>query len=343
MNTFNKVASSIFIAALLLVGCSSSKTEPPSNVDNAAVAGSEVDDPASKQETEPTKEVEKKKELSDDESLALGYVTTYLNGTDIEKKKKFVKDGIHPESQKIFQLLESRVTEEENRFPDPNVVESVPFENKGKKGYYVLIHSKNDKGKTKEIIILTTDKKVAWGFTNSAQAEQKKAFDEVRVALKTPLPKETAATTPEEKAENIWITYDTTWTDDFEGLKTTIKKVAVSDKAPKVDDLNDTTASIVGVKFSIENTTDGTFTTYPDQAVLVTSTGEQINSPNALQSTHLGGEIFGGVKKEGDVIWYLDRGNAKDIKWVKLMWSSHKGKGLEDGKRKEYDVKIELK
>ncbi|GIO33281.1 hypothetical protein J2TS6_44220 [Paenibacillus albilobatus] len=162
---------------------------------------------------------------------------------------------------------------------------------------------------------------------------------------------EKAATTEEkepekavEETKDIWTYYNNaTWTDDFNGVKSTIEKVVVTDKAPKDGNENDLTASAVGVKFKIENTTDKVWTTYPDQAELITSTGEQLQ-PEMFLSDHLGGEIEEGVIKEGNVIWYLERGHASDIKWVKIKWYVTEGDGMSmDGKRKEYAVKLELK
>jgi hypothetical protein len=150
----------------------------------------------------------------------------------------------------------------------------------------------------------------------------------------------------EKKKEDIWTYYENaTWSDNFKGLKTTIQKVVVSDKAPGYDEEgNEITTSAVGVKFQIENTTEGKFTTYPDQAVLVTSTGEQIDMPDMIVSDHIGGEIDKGVIKEGDVIWYLQRGNAEKIEWIKLKWSAHVGGEDDlDGEMKEYEVELKLK
>ncbi|MED4991016.1 hypothetical protein [Parageobacillus toebii] len=51
--------------------------------------------------------------------------------------------------------------------------------------------------------------------------------------------------------------------------------------------------------------------------------------PDMLVSDPLGGEIDKGVIKEGDVIWYLQRGNAEKIEWIKLKWTAHeKSNGL---------------
>lgn len=202
------------------------------------------------------------------------------------------------------------------------------------------------------LAILTSLLLVGCSEENTAIKDESPATAKVE----SPAPTETPAAEPvtetpapetkedENPAANMWKVYDkSTWTDDFNGLKTTVKTIAVSDKSPKADNPTDMTASVVGVKFSIENTTTDTFTTYPDQAVLITSTGEQIDSPAMLQSAHLGGEIYEGVIKEGDVIWYLDRGHAEDIKWIRLKWNTQKGEEMGDGERIEYDIKIELK
>lgn len=63
---------------------------------------------------------------------------------------------------------------------------------------------------------------------------------------------------------------------------------------------------------------ENTIRTWPDQARLVTSTGEQIDMPDMLNSDHIGGESKGGVTKEGDVVWKLKNHNSSDIKWVRM-------------------------
>jgi len=152
------------------------------------------------------------------------------------------------------------------------------------------------------------------------------------------------ADSKKKEKEDIWTYYNgTTWSNTYQGFKTSIKKAVVSDKAP-AEDGSDKKQSAVGVKFKLDNTTKDKFTTYPDQAVLVTSTGEQIEDPSMFGSDQLGGEYDEGVKKEGDVIWYLKKGNAKDIKWIKLKWSIHKGGEDElDAPTHDYEVKLELK
>lgn len=124
------------------------------------------------------------------------------------------------------------------------------------------------------------------------------------------------------ESEDIWTYYnDATWSDEFNGLKIEVQKVVVTEKAPTLEDEN-AEESAIGVKFKVENTSERVFSTYPDQAVLVTSTGEQIDMPDMFLSDHIGGEIHEGVIKEGDVIWYLERGHALDVEWIKLEWNA---------------------
>jgi len=151
---------------------------------------------------------------------------------------------------------------------------------------------------------------------------------------------------PEEEAkeEDIWTYYnDAKWSDDYNGLKMEIQKAVVTDKAPTMEDENAET-SAVGVKFKMENTTDGKFTFYPDQAVLVTSTGEQIDMPDMWVSDSIGGEIDKGVIKEGNIIWYLERGHAEEIEWIKMEFGGHQG-GDDDyeAEMKEYEIELQLK
>ncbi|WP_181349379.1 hypothetical protein [Thalassobacillus sp. CUG 92003] len=154
---------------------------------------------------------------------------------------------------------------------------------------------------------------------------------------------ETEAAKEGEK-NDLWTYYDdVTWSDDFNGLKSEIQKVVVTEKAPTMED-ETAEESAVGVKFKLENTTEGKFTTYPDQATLVTSTGEQIDMPDMFMSDNIGGEIDKGVIKEGAIIWYLERGKAKEIEWIKMSWDARKGAedNMEMDKRKDYEIELDL-
>jgi hypothetical protein len=121
-----------------------------------------------------------------------------------------------------------------------------------------------------------------------------------------------------------WLIHDNAvWENDFNGLITTINGIAVSDNMHYV---NEESVSAVVVKFKIENEAGSLFTTFPDQAALVTSTGEQISRPNMWDSDQIGGEILPGEMKEGQVVWHLEAGNAEQIEWIRLEWNAYAGK-----------------
>lgn len=182
----------------------------------------------------------------------------------------------------------------------------------------------------------------------SSDMDLKEETDEV-VEPKT---EETATeAAPEEEVvaeEDIWTYYENaTFEETWEGLKFNIDAVAVSDEAPGYDDQgNEVVTSAVGVKFKIENTTsDKVYATYPDQATLVTSTGEQVEA-SLFESSGVGGEIHEGVIKDGDVFFYLERGAASEITWIKLNWSSSYSDpngNYDNDIYKDHAIKIDLK
>jgi hypothetical protein len=94
----------------------------------------------------------------------------------------------------------------------------------------------------------------------------------------------------------------------------------------------------------MENTTNETFSAYPDDSKIITSNGEEIDEPDLSITNDLGGEIEKGATKEGNVVWDLKKGSSKEIKWIKLEWDVHKG--YEDDVNeavKTYSVTIDLK
>jgi hypothetical protein len=153
---------------------------------------------------------------------------------------------------------------------------------------------------------------------------------------------------PDPEPQDPWTYYnDAKWSDTYNGLDFVVEKVAVSDTMPKLPDDQTTadTSSVVGVKFKMVNSTDKPFSFYPDQAKLVTSTGEQIDMPDLWNTTHLGGEIDGGVTKEGDIVWLLQRGHAEDIQWITMSFTGYTGVFGQGptGAPKHYTVKLTLK
>lgn len=62
--------------------------------------------------------------------------------------------------------------------------------------------------------------------------------------------------------------------------------------------------TIVAMNMIVENTVDETMSFHPNQATLVTNTGEQVSS-DLWFSDDVGGEFLGKVKKEGNVLFFV--------------------------------------
>ncbi|WP_214741680.1 DUF4352 domain-containing protein [Exiguobacterium sp. s48] len=62
--------------------------------------------------------------------------------------------------------------------------------------------------------------------------------------------------------------------------------------------------TVVAMNMIVENTVDETMSFHPNQATLVTSTGEQVSS-DLWFSDDVGGEFLGKVKKEGNVLFFV--------------------------------------
>ncbi|WP_243549291.1 hypothetical protein [Priestia megaterium] len=75
----------------------------------------------------------------------------------------------------------------------------------------------------------------------------------------------------------------------------------------------------VVVTMRVENTADQDITFDPNQSILVTDSGEQIESEMMMMGD-AGGDFMGKVKKEGQT-WWLIKDNTKDIKNIKMIIS----------------------
>ena len=62
--------------------------------------------------------------------------------------------------------------------------------------------------------------------------------------------------------------------------------------------------TVVAMNMLAENTVDETMSFHPNQATLVTNTGEQVSS-HLWFSDDVGGEFLGKVKKEGNVLFFV--------------------------------------
>ncbi|WP_214874654.1 DUF4352 domain-containing protein [Exiguobacterium sp. CH10] len=83
----------------------------------------------------------------------------------------------------------------------------------------------------------------------------------------------------------------------------TLRLQVASDFRFMFDDKKEVT--IVSFNVIVENTSDDTVSFHPNQARLVTNTGEQVNA-DIIISEDVGGEFLGKVKKEGGVLFHVD-------------------------------------
>lgn len=93
----------------------------------------------------------------------------------------------------------------------------------------------------------------------------------------------------------------------------------------------------ITVGMNAENTSDETVSFYPNQAVLTTNAGDQVDADLFL-SGDVGGDFFGEVKKEGEVIFLLDT-PAEEIESGKLIINGSHDENID---RLGEDLQIEL-
>lgn len=94
------------------------------------------------------------------------------------------------------------------------------------------------------------------------------------------------------------------------------------------------------VNMKTENTEEKDLEFHPDQSLMITDTGEQIESEMGLMGD-VGGEFYGKVKKEGQTWWLLDN-HDEDIKSVKMIinppYDMDEWSDLADEKRLEFEI-----
>ncbi|WP_270167322.1 hypothetical protein [Paenibacillus sp. SYP-B4298] len=115
------------------------------------------------------------------EQLALDYVHVFVNGSDQEARKKFVENNVHEEMKPLFELglkaSEANGDEATNTFPNPKVVKSINYEEKGDKMDAVLLKGDADV----EMIVINVDSKFGMAFRSDAEDGLSKAgFEQLR-------------------------------------------------------------------------------------------------------------------------------------------------------------------
>ena len=87
--------------------------------------------------------------------------------------------------------------------------------------------------------------------------------------------------------------------------------------------------TVIGVNFNVENTSEDTWSIYPDQSILVTDTGKQVNAEVFL-ADEVGGDFLGQVTKTGVVPYILDE-DAESIGSFRIVIDAPHDENLESG------------
>lgn len=138
--------------------------------------------------------------------------------------------------------------------------------------------------------------------------------------------------------------YNVSWSDnEWSGLHYSIDKVSILKLDGYEDYSENKYEGYVLVHFSIDNT-ERDISTFPEQATLVTSNGEQSEGDYALENW--AGEIMKGVKKEGYGAYPLKNlDNVEDINSLRLQfYGSYDTDDFDDtNAHHDYDITLELK
>lgn len=85
--------------------------------------------------------------------------------------------------------------------------------------------------------------------------------------------------------------------------------------------------TMISVDMKAENTSEDNVSWYPDQAVMTTNAGDQVDA-DILLSDSVGGDFFGPTNKEGSVLFIFDT-SAEEIDTIKLIIDGPHDEGFE--------------
>lgn len=85
----------------------------------------------------------------------------------------------------------------------------------------------------------------------------------------------------------------------------------------------------IQVDMTVENTVEDHISFYASQAVMTTSTGEQLD-PDMFLSDHIDGDYLGAVTKSGSSFYILKNSKAEDVESIKLHFSAPSDEDWED-------------
>lgn len=113
-------------------------------------------------------------------------------------------------------------------------------------------------------------------------------------------------------------------TTQIENVNVTVNKAQINQLEVNEDlaifldgyEVGDTLENLV-IEYTVENTTDAARDFYIDQAVVVTSTGQQIE-PEMLLAENITASMLGAVEYTGSVPYLMEEGAGEDIEWVDI-------------------------
>jgi hypothetical protein len=167
-----KIIGVSFLALSFLSACGTDKGE------DAPAAAAASPTAAVTASASPSPAPTAKAKETEEEKMIIEYIHTYINGTDAEAKKKFVKEHIHPDIQAIFELGASMTSDGKDYRDSPKVIQTIDYKNDktGKDGKMILVQSKGDI----EDIFYVYENKLGFVYTNS----DKEIFPEIRKLFK---------------------------------------------------------------------------------------------------------------------------------------------------------------
>ncbi|WNS43458.1 hypothetical protein [Paenibacillus sp. MMS20-IR301] len=181
-----QLALSLIVACAVLSGCASdTDTAGPSSSPSSTTATATATAAATPAAVPAATPAAESQEPSAAEALALDYIITYVNNSDLEAKKQFVAEHLHPDVQSLFKTAQLSETEPELKVRRPHVIESVDYtDENGAQMEAVLIQGETRYKLYNEVIVLITDNKVI----RAMESVEKARFDNIRSKFKAPVP-----------------------------------------------------------------------------------------------------------------------------------------------------------
>lgn len=119
--------------------------------------------------------------------------------------------------------------------------------------------------------------------------------------------------------------------------KTLVKYAEFNETGQEIFEIPEGT--VIAAYFNVENTSEDTWSIYPDQSTLVTDTGKQVNAEIFL-ADEVGGEFLGQVTKNGAVPFIIEE-DAEAIGSFKIVISAPHDENLEsDAEDIEFEVEL---